>query len=168
MEHIGARGTIQGVVTSHAAEIVATRSTRGGVSARRANISVELHRNRLPIHAHKAVVVVRQDRRQLLGAQRGAGHQIGEQLALITLAIDAAIQKLIEVVADLLQQHPLQRRRIGAISQQRRIHIDGGRAVGARGAVGPQAAIHGRPIEHLQLQAQVRTAEQLLLQGCCR
>ena len=64
-----------------------------------------LHHQHLPIHLHRAPVVLGVDGGNLIGIEAGVGDQVGEQFAFVAGALQAGVEAHIKGVAVFLQHH---------------------------------------------------------------
>ena len=83
----------------------------------------------------QAAVVVGGDRRQLACIQLLPEYPGGEQLALIARRVGRTVEQMVEVVAELFEQHPLQQGGIGAAIQQLSGDGNGGASADPLGGV---------------------------------
>ena len=112
-----------------------------------------LHHHPLAVHPHKTGIVVRANRRQVLSTQLLAQHPAHEFLALVASAVVTAVDPSVDISADLLEHHPLAQQRVGTVSPQFAVEINGGGlAITARGAKATLGTLHGLIAEHNQAQ----------------
>ena len=64
-----------------------------------------LHHHRLPVHLHRAPVVLGVDGGNLIGIEADVGDQVGEQFAFVAGALQAGVEAHIQGVAVFLQHH---------------------------------------------------------------
>ena len=112
-----------------------------------------LHHHPLAVHPHKTGIVVRANRRQLVSAQLLAQHPAHELLALVASGVVTAVDPSVDISPDLLEDHPLAQQRVGTVSPQFAVEINGGGlAITARGAKATLGPLHGLIAEHNQAQ----------------
>ena len=102
---------------------------------------------------HKTGIVLRANRRQLLGAQLLAQHPADKLLPLVANGVVTAVDPGVDVGSDLFEDHPLAQLWIRTVSPQFAIEIDGGGlAIAARGTEATLGTQHGFIAEHNQAQ----------------